>query len=508
MPKINTATLSIPSLGARHRLWVYNALDAAITREVHDATEPLLDEVSQATYAFSKSLQGPVLSMMRRGLFVDEDKRQALLSKLEKEIQFIQTRLDRITREVWGKGLNPNSPKAVGQFFYDAMKLPEQRKLNKKTGERTRTVDEDALEKLANYFEAALPVAHILAVRGHRKLAGTLRTEVRKGRMFGSFNIAGTETGRLSSTADAFNTGTNLQNQTERIRCIYRADPGKKLASFDCKTGESFIVGVICKLLGLGERYLNACLEGDLHTRTCKLVWPNLPWTGDKKQDRAVADQLFYRHFSYRDFSKRGGHGTNYYGQPYQIAKHLKIETEVIARFQPKYFTAYPEIPQWHLNVAERIQTEGQITTLMGRRRYFFGRLRSDDTLREAIAFEPQSIQADFTNTWMRLVYENVPEAELLQQGHDSLLTQFDEANEDLVVRKVIECAAQVAFGREGEFMFSIPVEASVGWNWGKFDPKAKIHEDGNPFGLTEYEGPGRDVRQFKETPLLDRRFY
>jgi DNA polymerase-1 len=508
MPKINTKNLDIASLGARHRLWVYNALDAAITYEVHEATEPLLDDVSRKTYSFSKSLQAPVLAMMRKGFLVDEDRRQEMLKKLEGEIAFLLTRLDRIAREIWGRGLNPNSPKAVGEFFYDAMRLPEQLKLDKKSGERKRTTDSDALEKLAGYFEASLIVQHILDARSLRKLASMLRTEVRGGRMYGSFNIAGTETGRLSSSSDAFNTGTNLQNQTERLRIIYRADPGKKMASFDCKTGESFVVGVICKLLGLGERYFNACCGGDLHTSTCKLVWPNLPWTGDKKKDRKIADQLFYRHFSYRDMAKKGGHGSNYYGQPPQMAKHLKIETDVVSRFQKKYFEAYPELPAWHQTVAERLQTEGQITTLMGRRRWFFGRLRSDDTLREAIAHEPQSIQGDFTNTWMKLVHWEVPECELLQQGHDALVVQFDEADEDLVVRKVVECAKQVSFGREGEFMFSIPVEASVGWNWGKCDPEKKIHQDGNPFGMIEYKGPGQDARRFEETPLLDRRFY
>jgi DNA polymerase I-like protein with 3'-5' exonuclease and polymerase domains len=46
-----------------------------------------------------------------------------------------------------------------------------------------------------------------------------------------SYNIAGTRTGRLSSSFSEFGaSGTNFQNIEERLREIFVADPGHKLA--------------------------------------------------------------------------------------------------------------------------------------------------------------------------------------------------------------------------------------------------------------------------------------
>jgi len=491
-------------LPASWKLWVYNALDAAVTFEVRDAIKPNLDPVAMATYKFSLSLQAPVLAMMRRGILVNQPERVRVLKELEAKATFLQDRLNRIALEVWNKPLNPKSPAQCKAFFYDTMNLPRHWKKDKKSGEKKLTVDRDALEKLENYFQAALIVRHIIAIRELTKLAGTLRSVMdADGRMRTSFNIAGTETGRFSSSSSADNSGTNLQNQTERVRRIYVADPGCKFAVFDLKTGESYAVGLKCHLLGYGRRYLDACTSGDLHTTVTRLVWPDLGWSsGDAK---AIAAQVFYRHFTYRDMAKRGGHGTNYYGTPWTMAKHLKIDEKLMEAFQRLYFQAFPEIRDWHGWVAGELQSTGRLTSIMGRRRIFFGRLRDDTTLREAIAYDPQSCIADYTNQWLLRVHERVRNCEVLLQGHDALLVQFAERDEAEVVERIIYEASQVRLGGDHPDSLIIPVEAKTGWNWGKVDPKKKMHGDGNPAGLADFEG--RDDRTYTPATLLDQQF-
>lgn len=504
MPLIQSQTLDVATLPKHQLLWVYNALDAAVTYEVRDAILPNMDEVALRTYQFSLDLQVPVLAMMRKGIRVDQPQRAAALHDLTTKALFLQGRLDRMALEIWGKGLNPKSPKQVTDFFYGRLGLPPVMKRDKASGTRKPTTDRDALETLRGYFSASIFVNHILAIRELTKLAGTLRSELDSdGRMRTSFNIAGTETGRFSSSASADNSGTNLQNQTERVRRIYVADPGHKLGVFDLKTGESYAVGLKCKLLGFGDAYLRACTSGDLHTTVTKLVWPDLAW--GTKPDKDVAKQLFYRHFTYRDMAKRGGHGTNYYGTPFTMAKHLKVDAKIMQAFQSAYFFAFPEIQQWHTWVAGEIQTTGQLTSIMGRRRQFFGRLRDDTTLREAIAYDPQSCIADYTNTWLLRVHRNVRCCSVLLQGHDALLVQFRENDEREVVERVIYEASQVRLGGDHADSLIIPVEAKTGWNWGNEDPKCKMHKDGNPAGLREYEG--RDDRIYTEPTLLDQRF-
>lgn len=501
MPWINTKEMDPAKFGAMETLWVYNALDAALTFEIRDAVAKLLDNQTRATYEYSKSLQAAVLDMMKRGVKVDLSERDSFLRRLEEEETWLRTRLDEMARTLWGRGLNPASPKAVKEFFYDFLKMPVQLKKDKASGQKKPTTDREALETLGNYFEASIFVSHILAIREVHKLASTLRSEVDPdGRMRTSFNIAGTETGRFSSSSSAFDTGTNLQNQTEQLRRIYTSDPGKKLAYIDLEQAESRAVGYICKVLGLGSTYLDACTSGDLHTTTCRLVWPDLGWTGGPS-DRDIAERPFYRHFSYRDMSKRGGHGTNYYGTPWTMAKHLKVAQKLIEVFQVKYFAAFPEIREWHKWTARELQLTGQITNLYGDRRTFFGRASDDSTLREAIAHNPQSSIAKYTNLCLREVHRRVKSVEVLLQVHDALLIQYDEAVEAEAIEHTRAVMGQVTLGESG---IVIPTDCAVGWNWAKVDTKKKFWTDGNPFGLTKYKG--RDDRQFKKTSLLDRR--
>ena len=96
--------------------------------------------------------------------------------------------------------------------------------------------------------------------------------------------------------------------------------------------------------------------------------------------------------------AKRGGHGTNYLGKAATIAKHLKVDKPIIESFQYKYFKAFPDIPNWHTHLLEKLQIDGSIRTPLGRVRTFFGRPDDDATLREAVAFQPQSTIAEILN--------------------------------------------------------------------------------------------------------------
>src|SRR5262245_20740338 len=127
-----------------------------------------------------------------------------------------------------------------------------------------------------------------------------------------SYNVAGTETGRWSSSEDPFGDGDNLQNWTKKMRRCVVADEGYKIFSIDYSQAESFVVGGCAVRDGRDKNYLEMCRSGDLHTAVCKEVWPNLGWTGDMGKDREIAEQPFYFALSYRDTEKRFGHGTNY----------------------------------------------------------------------------------------------------------------------------------------------------------------------------------------------------
>lgn len=486
--------------------WTYNGLDCCITREVYDLIHPQLDEKSSHVYTFEKALQAPVLEMNGKGMLIDRHKRDVMVKRLRLEAEKLDKIIQQFAMAIWDKPLNAGSPSQLSQIFYGTMGLPEIR-VNQ-GGVWKVSTNREALEKMSVYMMARPLVSTILAYRDAIKKIQTLTTGIDgDGRFRTSYNIAGTVTGRWSSSENAWGTGGNLQNVTDEIRQVFVADKGKKLAYLDLEQAESRAVGILAYLCSGSDKYLRACESGDLHTVVAKLCWPSLPWAGDNKADRKIAEQPFFRHFSYRDLAKRGGHGTNYYGRPKTIAKNLRIEEAIAEQFQNAYFKGFPEIEDWHKHTAKELRSNGFLTTPFQRRRYFFDRLNDDATLRAAIAYVPQSMIADMLNESLYMIWLELSQfgVEVLLQVHDAVVIQCPEHLEAQILERVFKLMRKhyVFNGRD----FSIGSDAQVGWNWGKYvgpEDVAKAAAKGeikqlNVDGIKAYKG--NDPRKRTEQP-------
>lgn len=477
------------------QLWCYNALDCCVTLEVLNHIKPQLDEITRPTYEFAMALAAPVLEMEARGVLIDLDQRAAVIKLFTDRYNAIEEDLNLIFKEGLECEINWNSPAQLKTLFYETMGLPIQRDKGKPTTKRT------ALEKLRNYFYAEPLVTRILALRDLQKSLSFLKSGLDSdGRIRTTINVAGTKNGRVASHESAFDSGNNLQNVTAELRQICVADLGYKLCYMDLEQAEARVVGAIIWNLFNDSIYLDSCESGDLHTLVSKLCWTQLSWTGDPKQDRKLADGSFYRHFSYRDAAKRLGHGSNYYGKPPHISAETRIPVQLIADFQPAYFKAFPGISKWHSWVRQKLLKDGWITSLLGRRRQFMGRRWEAETLRSAIAFEPQSVVADLVGRGiLRIWRKNLPYVQLLMHATDALVFQYREERPEAVleVKALFEEELPIMNGRS----MLIPSEPKVGWNW-------SYQSDSNPDGLIKF---GNDTRKRQNNPaasFLDRRFY
>lgn len=471
--------------------WIYNGLDSCVTLEVLEAILPQLNEITQPTYNFERALQAPILEMECRGVRIDQRARSAVIAQLESERCELSESLDEILSEGIGvTDFNPSSHQQVKELLYGTLGLPPVRSRGQITSDRK------ALEKLRGNFYAGPIISSILALRDNGKKLGTLRTGIDPdGRMRTSYNIAGTDTGRLSSYGSAFGTGTNLQNITEEIRRIFVADPGMKMAYIDLEQAESRAVGAIIWNLFQDGTYLDFCESGDLHTNICKMAWPEINWTEDQGEDKILSGRRFYRDFSYRDASKRLGHASNYRGQPPHISKEVRIPIGLVQEFQRNYFRSFPGIPRWHDWVRTKLIRDGWITAFMGRQRWFFGRRWEDETVRAAVAYEPQSAIADYLNRGMLQVWQ-AHRCQLLLQVHDAILIQYPEESESEIV-PMVQSLLQLTIPLMNGRTLRIPTEASVGWNWGK-------ESTNNVDGLVHFTG--HDSRQRSTPPsLMDR---
>lgn len=468
------------------RLWIYNGLDCCVTLEVLGAMLPQLDNLTGGTYALSRSLQGPVLEMNLRGVLIDEPARRTAIENYRSDTARLERNLYRIVHDGVGytdfrdtgktKAWRSNSH--VAALLYDVLRLPEIRKRNDR-GEMARTVNRDALERLQIHFIAQPIIAHILALRDFGKKIGVLETKIdADGRLRTSYNIAGTTTGRFSSSLNDFGSGGNLQNIEERLRRIFIADPGWKFANIDLEQADSRNIGALCWNVLRDPKYLDACESGDLHTSVAKMSRPELPWTGDLRADRGIADQPYYRHYSLRHVCKVLGHGTNYMGSPYEMSKHTKIEQSIIKDFQALYFQTFPAIQKLHEWVQKEVLERGHLVTPFGRKRWFFGRRDDKDTLKQAVAHLGQSMTADEMNHAMLALWR-LGIAQILLQGHDSILIQYPQERENEIVPEVLR-TMRVPLELEGGRQFVVPLDVKVGWNWG-------LANESNPNGLAKW---------------------
>jgi DNA polymerase-1 len=478
---------------------VYNGLDSCVTLEVFEAIFPKLNEITGDTYAFSQELMAPILEMQLRGVTIDVHAKAEIYSQTLSDHDRVSRNLEIILDEGLGiRDFNPGSWQQKAWLLYDVLGLPHVRKRGKVTTDRS------ALEKSLTYFHAESICRHIMTIQELRKKLGFLKTPIdADGRMRTSYNIGGTDTGRLSSSQSAFGSGTNLQNISPEMRRMYVADPGKRMAYIDLEQAEARGVGAILWNLFHDGRYLDFCESGDLHTNVVKMTWPTLPWTGDPKHDKLIAKQRFYRDFDYRDAAKRLGHASNYRGQPSHIANEVRIPKPLVEEFQRNYFNSFPGIPQWHDWVRSKLLRDGFITTFMRRQRWFFGRRWEDETVRSAVAFEPQSAIADYLDRGLLAVWRSGI-CEILMQVHDAILIQYDAERENEIIPKVeklLQLEVPLQHGRS----LIIPTEAMVGWNWGYTHDKSKKLV--NPNGLIPFNG--NDLRVRSETKsFMDRKFY
>ena len=492
MKIINTSESSPDDLTPSEREWCYNGLDCCVTAEVLDVIFRQLDDHTANTYNFSKALQGPVLEMRLRGVLMDQHRKAQVLDDYFDKIDRLESQLDRIICDGVGMyDFNWQSPKKMQELFYGHLGIPPIKRQGRPTTNR------EAREKMEIYLVAKPILTHINAIADIASKIKFLKTGVDPdGRVRTSYNIAGTNTGRFSSSYSEFGTGGNLQNVEEGLRSVFISDPGWKFAKFDAKSGESFVVGAIEWNLFKDGRYLDAVESGDVHTAVAKLCWPNLGWTGELKRDKAIAERIYYRHYTYRFMCKKLGHGSNYGGQPATLAGQAKLPETVVRDFQPKYFRAFPSHISWHGWVDTQLKRAGFLINLTGRKRWFFGRRNDPAVWREAVAYDPQGSLADIVNRAMLRIWRT-RKALIMMQDHDAITFMYPEEMEDEIIPELKSMLVEeipLAHGRS----LAIPYDCKVGWNKGEYD------EQTNPDGLKDYEGHDKRERR-PQVSIMDR---
>lgn len=510
---------------------LYNGMDNMVTREVFDALEPRLDETTRRTYNFSLACQSPALAMSLRGCAVDENERIRAAKRQEAEEVRATARLCELVAPHWGetirragkckdgklhkwpkgladdisecavcgasrliaKSINPHSPIQIMKLMYERLRLPKQK--NHKT--HKVSVDDECLGKLKEKFPnvCAEIVDAILDARGARKQVSVLNAKRDPDlRWRASFSVGATESGRWSSSKSAYWTASSMQTIADRSRSIFVPDPGMIMFYADLEQAESRVVAYDAE----DDNYIAAHLRGDVHTDVAKLVWPQLEWVGNqdgglcdfpwhegkaphKVCDRCVADMptAWDAHHEYRWYSKHVQHGSNIGMTEHGIARDARITVKQAKDVQARYFGAFARVRSHQLELIRELKETGQLTSPLGRRRVFFGRVWDASTQRECLAQTQQSTIGDLLNialwriwkeldlklTVRRAPHPNDPNSVwCIANIHDAVLGQVRAGDNVSLVRvKELMIIPMQIRGRE----CVVPVEIQIGPNWG-----------------------------------------
>lgn len=318
-----------------------------------------------------------------------------------------------------GLGLNVKSTKAVTECL-NALGLPPMfkrrtRKDSLSGDESSQTKDAEALQKLFLKTGHPITTALLETIGWRDKLEKECGRKVGSdGRMHSSFAIVGPSTDRTASYTGLDGSGGNAQNVPERpinFRHCYRADPGHDWYRLDLTGADLWTVAA--RVAAEGDPTLLEDLRAGIRIPSLLGMMVEGYQPGNDRT-KIRADCIAYKNgMTARDkwkdaCWKAGSHLSNYKGGPTQIQKKVIKDTYKLngtpvdpglarcKEIQRVYYARWWGIQRWWARTAATIMRTGSLTYATGRTREFLSRRPvsgqlDDETLREALASEPQS---------------------------------------------------------------------------------------------------------------------
>lgn len=342
--------------------------------------------LSNFFYDYVMPLTEPFLHMQLRGVRIDYTERSRLRREIEdKRAAAIQRIESTFPRKIMAEKTISN--KALAALLYEDLKLPVQ--IKRSTGKMT--TDETAINTLAGYVsdEQRAIFDDILYVRDSGVLISTfLEAEIDgDGRLRASYNIAGTETGRLSSSESPWWTGTNMQNWEKTVRNIVVSDRNMIFVYADGEQAEARMVGRLAK-----DDAYNAIFESgdDVHLLMAERIF-GIEYAEGARRYAREGDS-----FEERGLAKRTVHANNYGMGVKKFAQIIRKGIVLAKMLSDRYHQEFPGIKgNFQAGVRQQLEASRMLWNPFGRRRQFFGRM-DEELFRKGYAYVPQSTIADW----------------------------------------------------------------------------------------------------------------
>lgn len=433
--------------------WVYNCTDAVRTLAINEVLDSVVKSLGMTEVnRFQQHLRYLALKAMNKGFLIDQEERLLYSHNMLDEVA---TRTNFITNVV-GHELNIQSPVQMQAFFYGEMAMTPV--VSKKT--KNPTTDDEALQILAMREPILAPMCRKIAeLRTLKVLHSTfiLAGTDSDGRMRTSFNVAGTDTYRFASKKNSFGGGCNFENvpkggETEdgldvpNIRKIFRPDPGFTIFDTDLDSADLRIVTWESNCQWMKEQFR----EG------------RKPYVEIMKE--YYHDQSITKHHKSYPMFKALCHGTNYLGTAAGIAPRIGLLVHETERIQKWYYGLCPEIRDWQDEIKKQVEKRRFVQNAFGYKMFVFDRIQGT-IFNQAVAWIPQSTVACLINRVWDNIDRNLPEVQVLNQVHDSLVGQFEHHHGDWAKRRIIE-ESRVAIPYPDPLFIPMGLESSTK-SWG-----------------------------------------
>ena len=404
------------------------------------------------------------------GQKIDVDYLEDLEADLDKLVVKSQKRLDAVSGKYWNPQLyaaatgakvkpnmefSPKSPKQLKWMLGEVMGHP--------VPATDATTMQTLMDELDYMGEKADPDAKefmesILDVRKYSKYLETYVLGIRDvlcrdERVRCTFNLHGTETGRLSSS------NPNMQNipRNKMIKNLIIATPGTCLLQLDYSQAELRVLAMLSGDPALIDIYVSG---RDLHD--------------------AVADMMFgpngHKDKELRNLAKTINFGIAYGRGAGSIATKFKKSMSEAQSIIDKWFKPMPKVKEY-INNRRRMASRGEpCVTIFGRERHF---VITDSELHhiqnEYINTPIQGTASDFTMLSLLNIYDYLEanwkgKARLVSTVHDSIILEVEDKPEYL--KEIGNACVNIMAQTPLEYVPDCPVpfvaDAEIGYKWGE----------------------------------------
>lgn len=433
----------------------YACEDAALTFLIGKQLFSLIQQDAEIQPSFyrNQELLFVLIHMEQQGVTIDIEQAK----QREKEAEIYLETIRSTIFEIMGASYNLNSTKDIQILLYEDLGFPIQRKTLKGEPSTDKYV-------LDTYRHHHYIIPLLIEYRKTYKLIHTFLKNIiqqssESKKLFTSFNITATATGRLSSS------GPNLQqvpkHGSENLRSLFISnDDDYLIGSFDFKQMELVMAAHLSQDPFLLDAYQH---EKDIHSLTAaKLFRKSIDAvTNDERMLAKKANFGLLYGMGARNFAREVSYGSNEICLSNQEAKEIR----------KRFFTGYPQLLPFYENLIADAKHDGYLVTAFGTRRFFpcihfLVGPAMEKNIREAKNFIIQGTCADILKIVMIQIHNAFQEKELrsrmILSVHDELVFEIYKDEKEMVLSLIQEIMEQSVALR-----VPLHIDQCIGTYWG-----------------------------------------